>query len=1116
VGLTASVLDLQVIDTGSSVVREVWLGVPGTNVSDIPVNTPATTTTFPGTLEGVTGYTNNYGERIRGYFTAPVTGNFYFWIAGSDSAELWISNDNQPANKLRRAYVSPANPTGSRQWFVQTNQQSGWLTLVAGQQYYVEILHKTGAGGGTTDNWAVGWLQDPTGTNNAVSGVVPGYLVSRYFPLPTRDQPGTLYGANLLAEGSVVSQGSGSATLLLSPDGSQAVLKFKYGNLTSQVTGEHIHCDPYLNVPSEIIFDIDAATPQPDGSYVWNIPANHPANLQPADIDEIIREGKAYLNVHTVNNPGGEIAGHFTPAVGSQTFTPPPPPPAWTDDSSNPNAASRFLIQATFGPTPADVALVQSIGYAAWLSNQFSIPSTHHLPVVLTTQSTDPTTPFPSSLTYNAWWRQSITAPDQLRQRVAFALSEIMVVSQNGALNNNATALSSYYDTLLDNAFGNYRGLLEAVTLAPAMGIYLDMRGNDVGSLITGLHANENYAREIQQLFSIGLNRMWPDGTLVMDSNGNLVPTYNQNVIMGFASVFTGWNYHQNNLANGNPPTSFNPPSDYVDPMTLVPSHHETGAKLLLDNVMLPPAWGAQTNPTTTNSVNYCQHELEAAHDSIFNNQNVGPFICRQLIQRLVTSNPSRGYLYRVVQAFNNNGAGVRGDLMAVLNAIYLDYEARSPAMITQPTYGKQREPLLKATAPARAFMAPPSVNGTYSENGTTVITVTTTSVHRLTNNDVVMLNFTDTSGNPAPPSQSYGVTITSPTTFTIGAIGPMSGTYSQTTNTTSTNFLGNMTVTINGHSLSAGYQVYLNFTSGSAASGVFTVTTNVDANHFTVGTADPTTLAGNVLLSKLSIGGYTQSGTNITINCNEPHGLVAGNGVYIHFTSGTAVTGSYVVNSVPDALHFVVGASASTGQNQNSLSVYPLIPTPLVRSGNVVVTWSTWNMGSTDTSSPSLAMSPLNSPTVFNFYFPNFAFPGPLAAAALTTPEFQLTGDTSVANQMNFLYDGLLGSNSGNTNGLSSFNNGGGAVVMDLSPWMTQAYTANAGIPSLVDALNSLLLGGQLSGSAKNTIVNLITSPGNAAYFPYNSPPTYSQMRDRVRAAVHMIITSPDYTIQK
>jgi len=1109
--VAASVLDLQVIDTGSAVSREIWMGVPGVNVSDIPINAPPSSTSAFGTLEGITDFGENYGERVRGYFTAPVTGNYYFWLAGSDSAELWISNDGEPVNKVRRAYVLPSlnlappptNGTASRQWNLQPNQRSPWLTLVAGQRYYLEVLHKAGTGPG--DNWAVGWLQDSAGTNTTPVGIVPGYLLARYFPLPTNDIPGTLYTANLLAEPTVISTAVGSATLRVSADGSQAVLNFKYSGLTSPVTGEHIHCDAYLNNPSQIIFDIDAATPQPDGSYMWNIgPVG--TITDPATILEIIREGKTYLNIHTVNNPGGEIDGHFTLAAGTQNFTPPPPMPAWTDDHTNSNAAVRFLTQATFGPTPGDIAAVESLGYDGWLNYQFSLPASHHLPLVLTNVNSDPTKPYPSTLTYNTWWQQSITAPDQLRQRVAFALSEILVVSQNGVLMDNARALSAYYDTLLDNAFGNYRMLLEAVTLSPAMGNFLDMRGNDARSIITGIHANENYAREIMQLLSIGLNRMWPDGTLVMDSQDNLVPTYNQNVIMGFASVFTGWNYYQANQANGRLPTNFNPRSDYVDPMVLVPTHHELGTKLLLDNVMLPQAWGSQTNSSTTNFDAYCSQDLESALDSIFNNQNVGPFICRQLIQRLVTSNPSRDYLYRVVQQFNDNGAGVRGDMQAVLRAILLDYEARSTDLRTQSTFGKQREPLLRVTAVARALPANSPLAGTYSQNGDRMISVVTTNAHRLNSGDIIWVNFTDTSGQPAPASQGYSVTVVNAVTFTVNAAGLAFGTYTQTN--------GSITLSISGHGLTTNNPVYLVFTSGGASNGVYSVVTVPDGSHFTVGTTDTNTLNGNCLIPKLSGGGYTQSKTNVTVTTSFQHGLNPGDNVFINFTqAGSPTDGQYQVVGVPDPSHFVIVVTNSTTTTQNGQTIYPLVPPPLTRSGTALGQWSTWHMNATDTgSSASLNQSPLNSPTVFNFFYPDYKFPGLLASAGLTTPEFQLTSDTSTAQQMNFLEGGIL-NNAGNTNGLSSFVGGNGAVALDLGPWLTPAYTSNAGIPALIDALNSLLCAGQLSSNAKAAIVTFVASSTN---FPYGTPPTDSQMRNRVRGVLHLLVTSPDFTIQK
>jgi len=1105
VGLGASVVDIRIIDTGSSVVREVWTGAPGTNVADIPLSLPPATTTPWGTLEGTTDYGQNYGERIRGYFTPPITGNYYFWVAGSDSAELWISNDSEPANKVRRAYVlstanplpPPVNGTGSRQWGLQANQRSPWLTLIAGQPYYLEVLHKAGVGAG--DNWAVAWLQDPTGTNTVPAGLVPGYLLSRFYPAPVSQVPGTLYTANMLALAGVASIASGSATLRVSADGSQATLKFQFNNLSSPVSSAHIDSDPYLTSPSEIIFDISAATPEPDGSYVWGISPT--GTLSVSDILEIIREGKASITLHTAVYPAGEVQGHFTLASGTQTFTPPPAPPAWTDDRSDANAAARFLIQATFGPSASDISAVQALGYAGWINNQFGLPATHHLANVMANVSPDPTRAYPSTLTFNAWWQSSVTAPDQLRQRVAFALSEIMVVSENGVLQDNARALSSYYDMLLDNAFGNYRALLKAVTLAPAMGSYLDMRGNDVGSIITGIHANENYAREVMQLFSIGLNRMWPDGTLVLNSQGNLVPTYNQNVIMGFASVFTGWNYYQADQPNGRLPTNFNPAANYINPMVLVPTHHELGTKLLLDNVMRPQAWGSQANPASTNFDNYGLHDLEAALDSIFNNQNVGPFICRELIQRLVTSNPSRDYLYRVVQQFNDNGAGVRGDMQAVIKAILLDYEARSTDLIGQPTFGKQREPLLRATAAARAFAAPPPLGGTYSQNGTQVITVTTTNAHRLNTGDILWLIFSDTSGQPAPFSQGYSVTVSTPSTFSINAPGISTGTYTQNAST--------ITVKVANHGLVPSNSVYLAFTTGGASSGVYQVISTNSTSSFNVTAADSTVRTGGCLLPKLTASGYLQRGTNITISLPGPHGFIPGDAVYIAFTTGSAVSGQYQVTSVPDAKHFVVVTRTSANQTHNGATVYPWDPPPLVRFGTVLLQNSTWHMSYTDT---SLTQTPLRSPTVFNFFYPNYQFPGPLASAGLTTPEFQLTSDTTVAVQMNFLAGGLL-NNSGNTNGLSSFAGGNGAIALDLGPWMTPGYTANAGIPGLVDALASLLTAGELSVGAKSAIVSYV---GNTTSFPYSNPPTDSQMRDRVRAVAHLLLTSPDFTIQR
>jgi uncharacterized protein (DUF1800 family) len=1108
VGTGASVLSIQIFNTGSSVVQEIWTNVPGTNVTDIPVDTPANITNVLGTLTGATNYGDNYGERIRGYFTAPVTGNYYFWIAGSDSAQLSISDDNNQVNEVLRCWVTPTNnPTAPGQngtlpgqWNLQSSQQSGWLSLVAGQQYYLEVLHKAGVG--TNDNWSVGWLQDPTGTNFNPAGIVPGYLLSRYYPpLPANNQ-GTLYSANLLALPGVVSEGVGSATLRVNAAGTQATLSFTITNLVGTPTGESINSDPYLNDPAELIFDISAAKPQPNGTYLWNIKNTGP--LQTNDILQIISEGKAAIVIESTAFANGEIGGNFTLANGSQTFTPPPAPPTWTDDSANPNEAVRFLTQATFGVSSNDIATVQALGYAGWITNQFSIPATHALPIVESHPYSDPTDLYQSTDWFDAWWQNSITAPDQLRQRVAFALSEIFVVSENGVLENHADGLSSYYDMLADNAFGNFRTILENVTLHPSMGLYLGMLGNNAGSEITGLHPDENYAREVQQLFSIGLNRLWPDGSLILNSQDNLVPTYNQNEIMGYAAVFTGWNYYQTNQANGLLPANWYPPYDVTNPMVLVPSHHQLTSKLILDNVVLPPAYGNQTIPSTTNDT-YCSQDLEQALNAIFNNPNVGPFICRELIQRLVTSNPSRDYVYRVAQVFNNDGTGVRGNMQAVIQAILLDYEARSPDMLPQPTYGKEREPLLRVTELARAFPSPPTVNGTYSETTNQVITITTTSPHMMNNGDTAYMTFTDTSGNPAPTSQGYTVTATSPTTLTITAPQLLVGTYGQTN--------GIITAALSGNGLASNNPVYLVFTTGGASNGLYTVSSIIDFNHFTVATTDLTTRAGSCLLPKLSVGGYTQTGTNIVISTTGPHGLVAGDSVYINFTSGNAVSGVYVVASVSDPEHFTVTTTTSRNQNENSVSVYGLQAPVLDRSGTVVIQQSTWIMSYTDTgTTASLDQSPLRSPTVFNFFYPGYEFPGPLASAGLTTPEFQLTTASGVALQMNFLEGGIL-NNTGNTNGLSSFTGGNGSIVLNIAPWMTTNYASNAGIPTLVSALNTYLGAGQLSAAAQANIVSYVANTTN---FPYGAPPNQTQIRDRVRAVVHLITSSPDYIIQK
>ena len=379
---------------------------------------------------------------------------------------------------------------------------------------------------------------------------------------------------------------------------------------------------------------------------------------------------------------------------GSAAFLTLAPPSTNALDRVTPNDAARFLTQATFGPTMPDIAALQVKGYEAWLKEQFALPTESHVAYIDWLRKAEPKRPLYDEAFLESFWKQAIHGPDQLRQRIAFALSQIFVVSFATGLQGEYYAVASYADMLNKNAFGNFRQLLEDVTLHPAMGRYLDHLKNDKEDPVAGRNPNENFARELLQLFSIGLYKLHPDGTLVLDKKGRPIETYDQETVKGFARVFTGWSYG-----------TFPKTEDYWRwpqiqniydpfwrvPMEVWPQHHSTSTKPLLNGVVLPAGQSAEK-------------DLRQALDNVFQHPNVGPFIARQLIQRLVTSNPSRGYVYRVAQKFNNNGSGVRGDMKAVIRAILLDYEARSEKMIKQPTYGKLREPVLRMTHLLRAF----------------------------------------------------------------------------------------------------------------------------------------------------------------------------------------------------------------------------------------------------------------------------------------------------------------------------------------------------------------------------------------------------------------------------
>ena len=375
----------------------------------------------------------------------------------------------------------------------------------------------------------------------------------------------------------------------------------------------------------------------------------------------------------TLSACGGSSGG------GSPPPPPPPPPPPISVAE-----AFQFLNQATFGATELEAQDVIGKRFETWIDEEMNKSVSLQLPHLRSL-------PRPLNLAelhadrVDIWFRNVVDGPDQLRQRVAFALSEIMVVSQLGALTQAPYSVADYYDVLALNAFGNYRDLIEEVTLHPAMGVYLSMLGNEKPNPTLNIRPDENYARELMQLFSIGLVELNLDGSVKTDINGQPIPTYDQAVIEGFAHVFTGWHYA------GAPsfPQAFRNDNNQTLPMQLYPDFHDTGSKLLLNGITIP---AGQTG----------DQDLQMALDNIFNHPNVGPFMAIRLIHRLVTSNPSPGYVARVASVFNDNGMGVRGDLGAVVRAILLDEEAR-PEMHMEID-GKIKEPLLRLTQLWRAY----------------------------------------------------------------------------------------------------------------------------------------------------------------------------------------------------------------------------------------------------------------------------------------------------------------------------------------------------------------------------------------------------------------------------
>ncbi len=429
----------------------------------------------------------------------------------------------------------------------------------------------------------------------------------------------------------------------------------------------------------------------------------------------------ANLNLNTAGNyllqvanpdPGYSATGQLELTINGN----PPPVPV------TPEAASRFLDQATFGATPGDIQNLSNIGYQAWLNQQFALPNVSHVPYINQELQVDvPPACAPTDVKCNtalyqtstddngiaqSFFIQAVTGQDQLRQRVAYSLSQFLVISNSGGATFwQARGFGAYLDVLENDAFGNFRTLLQDVTLNAQMGQFLNVLGNEGQN--PNIHPDENYAREVMQLFTIGLYQLNPDGTNKLDPTGNLIPTYGNADVQGLASVFTGFSY---NVPAGAPDNYT--PNDNVDwnngnsnvgsmvgfellPMKSYPSHHSTAEKDFL-GVTIPAS-----------PVSDPDGDLKIALDTIFNHPNLPPFVCKQLIQHMVTSNPSPAYVQRVAQVFVDDGTGVRGNMQAVITAILLDPEAmNATAAYSNPQAGKIRESLIRYLEWARAFSA--------------------------------------------------------------------------------------------------------------------------------------------------------------------------------------------------------------------------------------------------------------------------------------------------------------------------------------------------------------------------------------------------------------------------
>lgn len=519
----------------------------------------------------------------------------------------------------------------------------------------------------------------------------------------------------------VSSLGSGVATIRLSGNNDTALIALSFSNLNSPVNSTQV-----LTENSAIL---QSVPPFNYGGQSWAIRASQNFLTDQAVLDALL-SGAIQLSIYTEAHVTGEIGGFFQSTNGSTEFQTPPAPPAieTLTGAALERDIFRFLTQATFGPTLEDFDVMRDLiaqhsgdrlaAYGAWIDAQFALPSPSLEAYTRAANDqeialyADPTKTYvdlardPNQANARrGWWLLARHAPDQLRQRVGFALSEIFVISDgDSTIANRAYGMTNYYDMLKNSSSGSYRDLLEDVALHPIMAQYLshlknqkailDAQGNPLTS------PDENFAREIMQLFSIGLVQLHPDGSLKLGPDGLPMTAYTQNDIAALARVFTGWSFSKRN----NPSTSLTVvdntsffqgsgnerfESSWTNPLKMFSAYHDIGAK----------SWLGITLPANQTG----EQDLVMVLNHLASHPNTAPFLCRRLIQRLVSANPSPGYLYRVSNAFTASN----GNIGQTVRAILLDPEARSNAVADNIVgAGKIREPLLRYLAVLRAFGA--------------------------------------------------------------------------------------------------------------------------------------------------------------------------------------------------------------------------------------------------------------------------------------------------------------------------------------------------------------------------------------------------------------------------